>query len=489
MKWIALALALALAALWLSVGAEAASVQPRATWKVRDAAAESAWTEADAAATKLALKLEPVTEGDGSRCTVVDTSGQERAVTLAFCLSVEAAGGTWWDDPQRSRTIEAGGRYANLSDRAGGVEDQASLYPLAVVTPRGADRATCLAAPPDEPRMVLFVYDARTKELRAEFDFGLSPVPEKFPSRADAKVIAFDVPAKWAFRQALAMYYKLFPDCFRRRVKSAGLWLPFGETDSIENVRDFGFAFHEIADHQAVPRILADDEKIGCGSFVYVEPQTYWQDYRGGGSGTYDQRRAQLVEEANSGSAVARGTIVSGVLRADGKRDLYLGGVAYTALRPWGNNCDPAIRDANKSRNWPGKGQYENDRLEPLLGLRGDKPNPGVDGVYVDSMEGWGERLDYDHEHWRVTSFPLTFEPGTKKVALLNFWGTVAWVKRMSQTLHAHGMPLFGNDAFFRRWQLAAYVDVPGREYTWVGKDGKRTPVEDERYLCVARTG
>jgi hypothetical protein len=100
-------------------------------------------------------------------------------------------------------------------------------------------------------------------------------------------------------------------------------------------------------------------------------------------------------------------------------------------------------------------------------------------------MEGWTELLDYDREHWRVTKFPLTFDPATKKVALLNLWGTVSWVKKMSDALHARGKSLMGNDAFFRRWQLAAWVDVPGREYTWTDERGKLKPVEDERYFFL----
>lgn len=455
----------------------------RAQWRVRDVAAGSDFGSGGG----LQLRLEPeyATSPDlfSSGCTVVDETGGERAVTLALCVPFDATGGTWWDDPQRSRPIDhQSATFANLSDNSGGVNNAASLYPLAVIVASDGS-AIAVACPPDHPRLPRFVYDAAKKELRAEFDFGLSPVVESFPSRADARVIVFEVPAKWAFRHALKTYYELYPDAFKRRVKSAGTWLPFGETGPIEDAADFGFAFHEIADHQAtVKRILDDDQRIDCGSYVYTEPQTYWQQYTGEGNGTYDQRLAQLEREAADGSPVARATLVSGILRDTGKRDIYLPGVAYTHQRPWGSSADPHIVDPDASRNWPSKAKYEMDRLETFLGLR-DKPDLGVDGVYVDSMEGWGEILNYNRDHWRVSRYPLTFDPVTKRPALLNFWGTVEFVKQMAETSRKHGRVLFGNDAFFRRWQLAPHVDVPGREYTWVEKDGTFKPVEDARYL------
>jgi hypothetical protein len=361
------------------------------------------------------------------------------------------------------------------------LNNQSSLYPLAAVAT--GDEATCIATAPDAARLPRFVYDTTRKELRAEFDFGLSPIPEHFPSRANAAVIGFFVEPQWGFRRALERYYDLYPEAFKRRAASAGTWLPFGETGSIENAADFGFAFHEIADHQArEKRILDDDQRIGAGSYVYAEPPTYWQQYTGEGNGTYEQRLAQLEQEAKAGSAIARGTIVSAIIRADGRRDLYLPGVAYTHQRPWGSNADPAITDPDPARSWPGKGRVELDRVSSLLGWDGSE-SIGVDGVYVDSMEGWGEILDYNTDHWRITRYPLTFDPQTKRIALLNFWGTLEWIRQASQRSREHGMLLFGNDAFFRRWQLAPYIDVPGREYTWIDKSGNLTPVEDERYL------
>src|SRR5262249_24512352 len=176
--------------------------------------------------------------------------------------------------------------------------------------------------------------------------------------------------------------------------------------------------------------------------------------------------------------------LVSGVVHASGKRDLYMEGVPYTTQLPWGNNPDPLV-PPDAARGFTNKATYEFERVEPHLGF-GDKPNLGVDGVYIDSMEGWGELKNYNKNHWRTTQFPLTFDPANgNKIALLNFWGTYGFVREMSQRLHKHEMILFGNDAYFRRWQLAPWVDVPGREYTCTAAAGKLAPVEDELYLFL----
>src|SRR5688572_4302080 len=337
-----------------------------AQWRVRDVVADGVFIAAsdEAALAEARLALEPmVTTGPqdvwSSSCTVIDRSGGERAVTMALCIPIDAVGGTWWDDPQRTRRIEGAKPFANLSDNCGGVNNESSQYPLAVLAQAIGD-ATCVATPPDAARLPRFVYDPVKRELRAEFDFGLSPIPQRFPSRANAEVIGFKVLREWGFRRALERYYGLHPDAFKRRVIAAGTWLPFGETGAIENASDFGFAFHEVADHQARDkRILDDDERTRAGSYVYAEPQTYWQHYTGEGQGTYEQRLAQLEKEAADGIEIARATIVSGIITGDGRRDIYLPGVAYTLMRPWGSNADPGISDANSKRNWPGKGAHE----------------------------------------------------------------------------------------------------------------------------------
>ncbi len=448
-----------------------------AQWRVHDVTGGSETT----------LRIEPKTDAHSnpwsSSATVIDTTGKDRAVTLSFCIPFDATGWMWHDDPETSRPIEGDKLFDHLSDKCAGVNDSASLYPFAVLS--HGDRAFVIAVPITPPRLPRFVYDPEAKELRAEFDFGLSKDIAAFPSRADATVITYEVPAKWAFRQAIAKYWELYPDAFKRRVKRAGIWMPFGDPRGVQGAEDFGFGYHEFSDIQIKdPKdgkaMLDRDQRVGAESYVYVEAPTYWQYYHGEGHGNYEQRLAQLRTDADHGDRMSQATLVSGIIRDNGMRDLYLQPVAYTPQAPWGSDPDPHIPDDAK-KGWPSKGHYEMDRVETALGWR-DKPDIGVDGVYVDSMEGWGEILNYNREHWRVSQYPLTFDPKSHRVALLNFWGTYEWVRQVSDRLHGKRRMLMGNDAYFRRWQLAPWVDIPGREYTWISK-GKFDPVPDERYF------
>ena len=472
-------------------------------WKVRDVAANSDFTDGESLHLKLqsdSPKIDPVWT---TSCTVIDTTGNDRAVTLALCIPLDATGGKWWDDLQTSRPISlpreavapevhsaasapaqsTSTEFSNLSDMAGGVDESASLYPMAVISQ--GDDALCVAVPIVPARLPRFIYDPVHKELRAEFDFGLSKLSQAYPSCADATVIAYSVPAQLAFRQALAKYYSLYPEAFERRTKSAGLWLPFGDMQKIQHAEDFGFGFHEYgsdpsADLEAAKKTIAADHAVGCRSYIYVEPPTYWQTFKGEGRGNFDQRLAQLKDEAAHGVKMAQATLTSGVIRADGQRDLYLEPIAYTLQAPWGSDADPHLPD-DPVTHWQTIAHHKFDSLETALGWR-DQPTVGLDGVYIDSMEGWGELLDCNTDHWKYSVHPLTFDGKTHHVTLLNLWGTYEFIKEMRDRLHAHNELLMGNDAYFRRWCLAPWVDVPGREYTWIEK-GKFVPLPDERFL------
>ncbi|MBI5092822.1 MAG: hypothetical protein HZB26_10320 [Candidatus Hydrogenedentes bacterium] len=442
-----------------------------AHWRARDVAAD-----AGSGAANAGLKLEPVNRAARrsleSSCVVIDSTNAERAVTLAYVIPIDATGWSWWDDPDRGRTITGDKPFQNIVDYYHAEPVFMSYYPMAVIS-NGAS-ALCIAVPPEPARVVRFLYDPVVKELRAEFDFGLSPTPEHFPSRADAAVRVFRVGPKWAFRRALARYYSLYPEAFKRRVGEGGIWMPFQSIEPIERPEDFHIAFREVAYGDWAS--LAFDKQHGVRSYVYVEPQTNWRDLRGN-ERTYDQYVKQLREDANKGDRKAQATLVSAVEREDGRNDLYLDSIAWTRSAPFGANADPDVATEGFD-GWPNKGQYE------LQQLRSAIVEHSLDGVYVDSMEGWGAMRNYRKAHWRTTRYPLTFHQETKRVCLMSFWGTHAFVKQLTTELHEHNTLLFGNGAFHRFWQLAPYVDIPGMEYGWF-TEGKWTPVPDWQFLFL----
>ncbi|MCC6490786.1 MAG: hypothetical protein IT364_25085 [Candidatus Hydrogenedentes bacterium] len=474
-----------------------ASVSAKPEWRVRPADAQSAFVPAGdashdshnshtshptATVSGLGLTLTPDTQVCDSvwrsHCTVRDTTNSERAVVLALCLPINATGWTWWDDPERHRTIESGQVYENLVEWYHAQPVHASYYPLAVIS--NSHTALCMAVPLQPARMVRFRYDGPARELRAEFDFGLSPVSSRFPSCADAEVLLFEVPPEWAFRQALARYYELYTDAFKRRVGEGGIWMPFTGLGSIGHPEDFGFAYREVA-IDALSTVAAD-EVLGVSSYVYVEPQTNWRTLRGEAESTHDSYLAQLQEDAAAGDRKAQATLVSGIEREDGGLDLYLDPIAWTKDAPFGVNADPAV-SSGAYPGWPNKASYEMAELSRVLGWNGH-PATGLDGVYVDSMEGWGVLRNYRKDHWRVSRYPLTFHHDTNRVCLMNFWGTCAFVEDLAAQLHARGMTLMGNGSFHRLWQLAPFVDIPGMEYGWY-QDGAWSPVPDEQFLYL----
>jgi len=455
-------------------------------WRVRDVTADTAFVAPgrSGAVPGLGLRLIAGRRRGAvwtSACTVVDATGRDRAVTLAFCVALDAVGWRWWDDPQRARIVAGAKLFANITEGFYGTLHMGSRYPLAVLD--NGSEAVCLAAPLQPARAVRFVYDPAARELRAEFDFGLSPLPQRFPSRADAVVIAYRVPPQWAFRQALARYYDLFADDLRRRAGEGGTLLTKSPLVPIERPEDFFFTWHDFGEGEI--SMAGVDRQRGVQSFLYREPQTDWRTLREDGAGgalarTYENYLAQLEEDARRGDRESQAALVSAVVRADGRYDLYLEPIAWTTQAPFGLNASPDVPTTGYG-DWPNKAQFVFERGRKLLGWNGAPTS--MRGMFYDSMEGWGNLMNYRREHWRTTQFPLSFDrTNANRVCLFNMWGNVAFAKAISAALRSHGQLLMGNDAFRLTWYHMPFVDIPGREVTGDEADGSG-PESDELYL------
>lgn len=452
-----------------------------AQWCVRDVSENTAFLDAAQAAATLQIRLDQ-TRTDGalltSSCVVEDLRRGERAVTLAYCIPLDAVGGQWWDDPDTARTIGPNGVYANLVEGYFGYAYMGSQYPLAVTS--DGSQGVCVAVPLEPARAVRLLYDAGARELRAEFDFGLSTIPARFPSRADASVLVYATPPGWEFRRALERYYAIHGDAFARRAGRGGTFLTKSPVERVECPEDFGFAWHDFP--STYPDMAAQDRALGIQSFIYREPQTNWRELRGEAPRSYESFVAQLKEDAANGDARAQGTLTGSVERADGRLDLYLDPVAWTKNAPFGVNADPEVRVEGQGA-WPNKGQCELDDLGRALGWDGGAAT--FNGVFYDSMEGWTNLLNYRHDHWKTSRYPLTFDRNNgNRVCLSNLWGNYSFAKELAARLRAHGQLMMGNGAFHFLWMFAPFVDIPGREYSWY-EDGRWTPVPDARFLFL----
>ena len=284
----------------------AASPLAGGLWRVRDVGANTDFSAAQHGAVPgLELRLSEehgVHDGVWAyRCTAVDDTGRDRAVTLALCLPLDARGWTWWDGPQRGRVIEGVEPFSNLTAAYYGTALMASRYPLAVVS--NGSTALCLAVPIEPARAVRFVYDSVRLEFRAEFDFGLSAIPITYRSRGDGAVLAYEVPAEWAFRRALARYYAIHADVLRRRAGPGGTFLTKSPLESIENPQDFGFVWHDFDENHTT--FAEADKALGVASFLYREPQTDWRLLHGSVSEVVEVG----FEDGSLGPLVADGAV------------------------------------------------------------------------------------------------------------------------------------------------------------------------------------
>ena len=455
----------------------------RGEWRVRDVAANSGFAPAGEDSVAPALDLGLSSQASERHdityrsCTVTNTRGGDRAVTLAFVIPVDARRWTWWDDPVSRRTIGAAGIYGNITEQYYGYTLMASRYPLAAID--NGIEAICLAAPIKPARLVRFIYDAGALELRVEFDLGLSEIPRNFPSQASTTVLAFSAPPHQAFRQALAQYYEIHREDLQRRAGIGGTLLTKTPLCDIPNPEDFFFTWHDFAE-QALG-FAADDDKAGIASFLYREPQTDWRNLREETKTTssspenhgqdrlpeqtprnYDNFLKQLREDAGNGNRESQTTITSGAETHDGRYFIYLGNIAWTSLAPFALNAAPGI-STEEYNGWPNKAQFELEAYQSLLGWSGSPTS--MEGVFYDSMEGFGDILNYRQGHWKSTELPIIFDrQHDNRPCLLNLFGNNQFAQTLAAGLHAHGQLLMGNDAFHKTWFHMPFVDIPGRE-------------------------
>jgi hypothetical protein len=468
----------------LEVSGRALGVGRQGGFMARDVAANSDVFAFQAGACPdlgLALehRLQPVAlpGGGGFRVegTITDTRRRDRAITLYFALPVDATGWQWGDDIQRGRPITGQQEYFNGVSMGSGATGTLSQYPLAAIH----DHTVGLALGLDmaRPAQYRLVYHAGTRQLLIAYDLGLVPEAN---SRAEFAFVFFTFPPAWGFRAAWAEYMDLFPDHFQVRVKEQGLWMPFTDVSRVQGAEDFQFKFHE--GNNNVPF----DDTWGILSFRYTEPMTWWMKMDKSMPRTHAaavaERNRLAAGPRNSDQRMAAATLTAAMLDEAGQPALSFRDTPWCNGAVWSLNPNPRLPASNGLN---GATVHWNDTLKEQLYGPGAKGT--LDGEYLDSLEGYVTTdLNFNREHFKHTTVPLTFATETGQPALHKGLAVAEFTRWFCDDVHRLGKLTFANSVPHRFTFLCPWLDILGTETDWV-RQGRYHPPPDAQ-LCLWRT-
>ncbi len=394
----------------------------------------------------------------------------ERALSVVVALPVRAEGWWWHDDARRRCRIEAGQTYCNAARLGVGKTGCSSMYPLAAINDER--RGLAIAVPLDEPRIVRLTYDAQHGWLYAAFDLTISAEPQKLLNRAEVAVELFDFDPRWGFRAALQRYYELHPEAFHRRVRDVGLWMAFAKISQVERAEDFGFYFKEGLGDQGY------DNAHGILTFRYTEPQSHWMPMPKEMARSYAAAVDLLRRRSREGKEAERrryqATLASSTTNAQGQYALGL----HDA--PW---CNGAAFALNPDPDLPGEATKAKINYDPAAAekLYADDPQHGIDGEYLDSLDGW-HGPNFRREHFRYADVPLVYDTETRQPCLLNALSIWEYVRWLAGHVHGRGKLMMANCTPTRYpWQVAL-LDVMGQESNW-NPGGQWQPMSDAELL------
>ncbi|CAA9364109.1 MAG: hypothetical protein AVDCRST_MAG93-7841, partial [uncultured Chloroflexia bacterium] len=335
---------------------------------------------------------------------VADNTGRERVVDVAFSVPVWMDGTSW--QPGLSE-------HQRLSAKT---EVQAQEHmPVALLGDIGGQYDLAFSVPPDHPVLFEIQPDLENEAFLLRLRFGLSPAAGgALRSRAPFRFELDILPAGAGLRLALDRYYARHPEAFASRVHRYGFW-QIARRDAYARPQYYGF--HETGYAQGKAHNLAEyerndgwglDEEAGVYTLAYTIvgqgeitnlpslPETYNATLRAltewtasanqfGGpsprlpnSYTDVEEHKQIIENSALHFAADRLHLV--------RRTTAWGGNSVTfPLNPNPNLAPPS----------PTIAQYMLDQHVPLL-LRSAK----VDGIYVDSLEAWGNFYNHRRAHF-----------------------------------------------------------------------------------------
>ncbi len=407
---------------------------------------------------------------------VSDTTGNDRAITLAFTLPIEAIGWKWHDDLRHYRIIEKDMEYINGVNMHTGSSGILSLYPFACISNDNAGIA--MAIDMGMPAQYRIAYNSSLKQFFIAYDFGLTKDTDNFPSSAPFRFIIYKIDPEWGYRSAAKKLYDIFSDYFVCRSKDQGIWMPFTDVSTVEGWEDFGFKYHEGINN------VPFDDKANILSFRYTEPSTWWMRIDPKIDRTDENIIKILYEYANSDDPrfcrPAQATLVSGSFDEQGRYQ-------YRILdTPW---CNGAVFSSNPNPYIPGNSEARMNWNEDIKQrLYGDKSKGEQDGEYLDSLEGYvTANENFRREHFHYVNVPLTFSISSRKPVIHKAFSVYEFSKWLADDIHKMGKLMFANSVPHNFAFLCPFFDIMGTEMNWVSNDGSWQPASDE-WMLFKRT-
>lgn len=208
----------------------------------------------------LAIVAEAVQDQPGSgadrppvrimQISVTDTTGEDRAVDLRVALAADLVGWDWHEDINSFSPITLA---SLLTERQ---------YPLVVVTPP-IGNGVAMAIEPSQPVIYDLTADAQGLSLNARI--GLTALgTDELGSAAHVRLYLYPVDGQIGFRDALANYYRIFPEAFERRAMDEGQWLFAFPNTELPNPAHYAY-------HEGGPTGWQYDEEHGIGTYPYTE--------------------------------------------------------------------------------------------------------------------------------------------------------------------------------------------------------------------------
>ena len=378
---------------------------------------------------------------------IEDMKGEERALDVIFSLPVEATGWRWGESIRAEKRLDA-----NTTSKT---ED----YPFSSLVSTEQEIGLAMGIPVDYPCIFSLFYN-KNIGFGARVKLGLSAYAGgSLKSRAMFGFVLYRCDARWGFRDAARLYYKLFPKAFAKRVEHEGLWM-FGRKENLLDPEHYAFA-------EAGPAGWQLDDKYGIYTCPYIIPGQREIMQLPKLPASY--KEAMQVFEAfqpssdeqkqNSGWGSNIKTIIENCsLR--GPDDQWLMQIRNTH---WGGNSITFPLNANprlyynkdKSTISSVLFQYVKDMLDKY---------PSVDGIYVDSLGSWGEYLNYRREHFQYAQIPLTYDITTGRPVIHNKFALLEFLWGLRDILEPRGKILFANGIHPARTFHAFACDVLGVE-------------------------